>query len=425
MRRLLRRKKVSMINVVLERCAGIDVGKRLVVVCLMVGQASEAPRLEKRKFGVTTDALEQLRVWLEQEQVTHVVVESTGSYWKPIFNVLERSFTVVLANPVHVKNLRGHKTDMKDSEWLAHLLRHGLIRASFIPPVPIRELRSLTRQRRDLVAGGARERNRVQRLLEEANIKLGNVLSDLFGVSGQKMLEALVEGQASPAEIADLAVSRARKKIPELRQAIEGHRLTPSLRFLISQNLRHMEFIENEITALDEQIGMMLQTFTPEMKILETIPGIDTVSAATILAEIGADMKQFPTAAHLASWAGLCPGNNESAGITKSASTRRGNRTLCAMINQCAWAAAHTTNTVFQIRYQHLVPKRGNKRALVAVAHQLLVVIHTLLSRGIVYQDDGWTPKLSRRHYTRRARYHLHCLRRLRERICITEQTQI
>ena len=411
-----------MINVVLERCAGIDVGKRFVVVCLMAGPASETPRVEKRKFGVTVEALEHLRVWLEQEQVTHVVVESTGSYWKPIFNVLENSFTVVLANPVHVKNLRGHKTDMKDSQWLAHLLRHGLIRASFIPPAPIRELRSLTRQRRDLIVAGARERNRVQRLLEEANIKLGNVLSDLFGVSGQRMLEALVEGKASPAEIADLAVSTARKKMPELRQAIEGHRLTPALRFLISQNLRHMEFIESEIAALDEQIGIVLQTLTPEIKILESLPGIDTVSAATILGEIGTDMKQFPTAAHLASWAGLCPGNNESAGIAKSSRTRRGNRTLRAMISQCAWAAAHTNGTVFQSRYQHLVPKCGNKRAVIAVAHQLLVLIHTLLSRAIPYQDDGWKPKLSRRHYTRRARYHIHCLRRLRERISASSE---
>ena len=348
-----------MINVILERCAGIDVGKKFVVVCLMVGQAAETPRVEKRKYGVTVDALEDLRAWLEQEQVTHVVLESTGSYWKPIFNVLEKSFSVVLANPVHVKNLRGHKTDMKDGEWLAHLLRHGLIRASFIPPPPIRELRSLTRQRRDWIASGARERNRVQRLLEEANIKLGNVLSDLFGVSGQRMLEALVDGKASPAEIADLAIGKARQKIPELRQAIEGHRLTPTLRFLVAQNLRHMEFIESEIAILDEQIGVMLQPLTPEMKLLESIPGIDTVSAATILGEIGTDMKQFPTAAHLASWAGLCPGNNESAGIAKSSRTRRGNHTLRAIINQCAWAAAHTKNTAFQTRYQHLVPKRG------------------------------------------------------------------
>jgi len=410
-----------MINVILERCAGIDVGKKFVVVCLMVGQAAETPRVEKRKYGVTVDALEDLRAWLEQEQVTHVVLESTGSYWKPIFNVLEKSFPVVLANPVHVKNLRGHKTDMKDSEWLAHLLRHGLIRASFIPPPQIRELRSLTRQRRDWIAGGARERNRVQRLLEEANIKLGNVLSDLFGVSGQRMLEALVDGKASPAEIADLAIGKARQKIPELRQAIEGHRLTPTLRFLIGQNLRHMEFIESEIAILDEQIGVMLQPLTPEMKLLESIPGIDTVSAATILGEIGTDMKQFPTAAHLASWAGLCPGNNESAGIAKSSRTRRGNHTLRAIINQCAWAAAHTKNTVFQTRYQHLVPKRGNKRAVIAVAHHLLVVIHTLLSRATPYHDDGWTPKLRRRLYTRRARYHIHCLRRLRERISATE----
>jgi transposase len=320
------------------------------VACLMTGSASETPRVEQRKFGVTVDALESLREWLEQERVTHVVLESTGSYWKPVFNILEKSLTVVLANPVHVKNLRGHKTDMKDSQWLAHLLRHGLVRASFIPPVHIRELRSLTRQRRDLVAAGARERNRVQRLLEEANIKLGNVLTDVFGVSGQRMLEALVEGKATPAEIADLAVSKARKKIPELRQALEGHRLTTTLRFLIAQNIRHMEFIETEIAVLDEQIGTIVQPLAAEMKVMESIPGVDTIAAATILAEIGTDMKQFPTAAHLASWAGVCPGNNESAGTIKSCHTRRGNTTLRAVINQCAWAAAHSKNTAFQSR---------------------------------------------------------------------------
>jgi transposase len=404
------------INVVLERCAGIDIGKRFVVACLMVGSASETPRVEQRKFGVTVDALESLREWLEQERVTHVVLESTGSYWKPVFNILEKSLTVVLANPVHVKNLRGHKTDMKDSQWLAHLLRHGLIRASFIPPVHIRELRSLTRQRRDLVAAGARERNRVQRLLEEANIKLGNVLTDVFGVSGQRMLDALVEGKATPAEIADLAVSKARKKIPELRQALEGHRLTATLRFLIAQNVRHMEFIETEIAELDEQIGAMLQPLAAEMRVMESIPGVDTIAAATILAEIGTDMKQFPTAAHLASWAGLCPGNNESAGIIKSCHTRRGNIGLRAVINQCAWAAAHSKNTAFQSRYQSLLPRCGRKRAVVALGHRLLVTIHTLLSRGTPYTDDGWERSVTRRHYTRRTLYHIRCLRRLRER---------
>lgn len=395
-----------MIEVVLERCAGIDVGKRYVVVCLMTGAASESPRIEKRQYDATVNELERLREWLEQEHCTHVVVESTGSYWKPVFNVLEKSLTVVLANPVHVRNLRGHKTDRKDSEWLAHLLRHGMIRPSFIPPAEIRNLRSLTRQRRDLIVAGARERNRVQRLLEEANIKLGNVLSDVFGVSGQRMLEALLEGKAEASEVAQLAVAGARRKIPALQTALEGHRLTDTLRFLIAQNIRHMEFLEQEIAALDEQIAETVKPFARQLQLLQTLPGVDRITATTVLGEIGADMNRFPTAAHLASWAGLCPGNHESAGTQKSGRIRRGNATLRATLNQCAWAAAHTKGTRLKFRYEHLVPKRGKRRAIVAISHQLLVLIHMLLSQNIPYDDPGWKPNLSPRHRTRRASYH-------------------
>lgn len=402
-----------MIEVVLERCAGIDVGKRYVVVCLMTGAASESPRIEKRQYDATVNELERLREWLEQEHCTHVVVESTGSYWKPVFNVLEKSLTVVLANPVHVRNLRGHKTDRKDSEWLAHLLRHGMIRPSFIPPAEIRNLRSLTRQRRDLIVAGARERNRVQRLLEEANIKLGNVLSDVFGVSGQRMLEALLEGKAEASEVAQLAVAGARRKIPALQTALEGHRLTDTLRFLIAQNIRHMEFLEQEIAALDEQIAETVKPFARQLQLLQTLPGVDRITATTVLGEIGADMNRFPTAAHLASWAGLCPGNHESAGTQKSGRIRRGNATLRATLNQCAWAAAHTKGTRLKFRYEHLVPKRGKRRAIVAISHQLLVLIHMLLSQNIPYDDPGWKPNLSPRHRTRRASYHLRCLHRL------------
>jgi transposase len=402
-----------MIEVVLERCAGIDVGKRYVVVCLMTGAASESPRIEKRQYDATVTELERLREWLEQEQCTHVVVESTGSYWKPVFNVLEKSLTVVLANPVHVRNLRGHKTDRKDSQWLAHLLRHGMIRPSFIPPPEIRNLRSLTRQRRDLIAAGARERNRVQRLLEEANIKLGNVLSDVFGVSGQRMLEALLEGKADASEMAQLAVAGARRKMPALQAALEGHRLTDTLRFLIAQNIRHMEFLEQEIAALDEQIAETVKPWARQLELLQTLPGVDRITAATVLGEIGADMNRFPTAAHLASWAGLCPGNHESAGTQKSGRIRRGNATLRATLNQCAWAAAHTKGTRLKFRYEHLVPKRGKRRAIVAISHQLLTLMHMLLSQNIPYDDPGWKPTLSAQHRTRRASYHLRCLRRL------------
>jgi transposase len=413
-----------MIEVVLERCAGIDVGKRYVVACLLTGSSTESPRVEKRQYEATVGELERLRQWLVEERCTHVVVESTGSYWKPVFNVLEASVTVVLANPVHVRNLRGHKTDRKDSEWLAHLLRHGLIRPSFIPPPAIRELRSLTRQRRDLIAAGARERNRVQKLLEEGNVKLGNVLSDVFGVSGQRMLEALLEGKASAAEIAELAQRKARQKIPQLQAALEGHRLTPTLRFLIAQDLRHMEFLELEIAALDDQIADKLKPYSRQMELLESLPGIDRVTAAAVLAEIGVDMSRFPTAAHLASWAGLCPGNRESAGVQKSGRIRKGNATLRATLNQCAWAAAHTRGTQLKARYEHLLPKRGKRRAIVAISHQMLILIHFMLTEDVHYSDPGWKPKLTHHYLARRAYYHVRCLRRLAARLPPTDNLQ-
>jgi transposase len=401
-----------MIGAILERCAGIDVGKKFCVVCVMTGAAHEEPQTETRQYGTTPGQLEGLRQWLLEKGCTHVVMESTGSYWKPIFNVLEGSLEVVLANARHVKNMPGRKTDRSDAYWLAHLLRHGLIAASFIPPREIRDLRDLTRRRRKLMAAGAQERNRVQKELESANVKLGSVLSDLFGVSGQRMLEALLEDRLGAQEIAQFAQRRLKKKIPEIIAALEGHRLREHHRFMIRQSLEHMAFLEEQVQVLDEQILEKLKPYQREMELLETVPGVKTVAAASILAETGPDMRQFRDGHHLASWAGVCPGNNESAGKHKSSHIRRGNRFLLATLAEAAWAASRTNGSAFQARFHRLVPRRGKKRALVGVAHSLLLVVHAMLRNGVPYQELD-SPYLSERRRQAQVHYHMRCLKRL------------
>jgi transposase len=265
-------------------------------------------------------------------------MESTGDYWKPIFNILERRMTIVLANPAHVKNLLGRKTDVKDCQWLAHLLRHGLVRNSFIPPRAIRELRDLTRRRRQLLAAGTAERNRVQKVLEDANSKLASVLSDLFGVLGRAMLEALLSGNPDPEQIANFARCRLKQRIPAIKAAVEQHQLRDHHRFLLRQSIAHLGFLEQQILDLDRQIMETLRPYQQKFDLLQTIPGIRWESAATLIAEIGPDMSQFPTPDHLAAWAGVCPGSNESAGKRKSAHARKGNRWLRGVLTQSAWA---------------------------------------------------------------------------------------
>jgi transposase len=304
-----------MIPAVIERCAGIDVGKKFVVVCAMTGPANGDARAETRRFGTTRPEVETLRKWLQAEGCTHVVMESTGVYWKPILNVLEDdpqySLKVLLANPQQVKAVTGHKTDPHDARWLAHLLRHGMIRPSFIPPRAIRDLRDFTRRRKQMIGAAAEERNRVQKILEDANVKIGDVLSDVFGLSGQLMLEALVNGlagnaQPSACDIAQLARGHARKKLDALTAALEGHQMRTSHRALIRHAMQHMAFLAEQIEALDQDIAGLIQeaNLGGAYGLLQTIPGIRAQAAATILAESGPDMKQFPTAANFSSWSG-------------------------------------------------------------------------------------------------------------------------
>jgi len=405
-----------MISAAIERCAGIDVGKKFLSVCVMVGPLKGEPQVEIRKFGTIRAELQALRDWLKQQEVTHVVMESTGSYWKPVFNVLEDAVKVYLANPQEVKNRKGHKTDNKDGWWLAHLLRHAMIHPSFIPPRAIRELRDLTRRRKRLLGAGTSERNRVQKVLEDANVKLGNVLTDLFGVSGQLMLEALLQGQANPEEIAQFAKRRAKKKIPEIIAALEGHQMSDHHRRMIRYSVDHMRFLEEQIEQLDQDIAMQIREahLEPQWQLVQSVPGVQETSAAAILAETGGDMNQFPSEKHISSWAGICPGNNRSAGKNRSSHTTGGNRWLRGTLTECAWAASAKKNCFIKEKFWRITAKSGGKKspAVVAIAHTLLILVYQALLTGQGYQDKQ-APVLNQRQKERMIRHHIRRLGKL------------
>lgn len=405
-----------MIAAAVERCAGIDVGKQVLAVTVMIGPLEGEPRVEQRKYGTNVRDLEQLRDWLGEQQVTHCVMESTGSYWKPVYNVLEGSVSVYLANGQEVKNRKGHKTDNKDGWWLAHLLRHGMIRPSFIPPRAIRELRDLTRRRKQLLGNGTAEKNRVQKVFEDANVKLGNVLADVFGCSGQLMLEALLEGKKSAPEIAALAQRRAKKKIGEITASLEGCQMNDHHRRMIRYSLEHMQFIEAQIEKLDQDIAAQIRRagLEKDWELLQSLPGVQQASAANILAETGADMSQFPSPGNLASWAGVCPGNNESAGKQRHAHTTRGNPWLRSSLTECAWAAAAKKDCFLKEEFRRITASHGGKKApaVVAVGHTLLRLVHNVLSSKQPYQERG-KPEPSPCQKERLIRHHIRRLGKL------------
>jgi transposase len=315
-------------------------------------------------------------------------MEATGVYWKPIYNLLEDRFTLLLVNARHVKHVPGRKTDVKDCQWLAQLLQAGLLQPSFIPARPQREFRELTRLRSQLVAEKARVANRLQQVLEDANIKLSSVATDILGASGRDMLRSLIAGERNPEKLADLARRQLRSKIPELRRALEG-KVTEHHRFLLGQLLAHVEHLEGQIEALSRRIEELSGPFAPAREALVSLPGFEQRAAENVLAEIGADMSVFPSEHHLSSWAGVCPGNNESAGKRKSGKTTKGNRWLRNALVQAAWAATRKKDSYFQAQYRRLAARRGKKRAILAVAHSLLTVIYHLLKNGSTYQELG------------------------------------
>jgi transposase len=408
-------------DIVYTYCAGMDVHKKTIVVCCMTPDAAGSKQIETRTFGTMTQDLLALSDWLTNKQITHVAMESTGELWKPVHNILEGSFTVLLVNAQHIKNVPGRKTDVQDAEWIADLLRHGLVRGSFVPPLPQRDLRDLTRQRTLLVRERADVVNRLHKVLEWANIKLTSVATDVMGVSGRAMLEAIVAGQADPAALAELAKGRLRNKQKELVRALEG-RTREHHRFLIAQHLIHIEFLDEQIALFDATITQQVAAQSEQSEqaaqppaplaltgaqmeeprtetgplswdravvLLDTIPGVGLKTAQKLLAEIGADMSRFPTEAHLASWAKLCPGNNESAGKRHSGRTGKGNTWLRGALTEAAWAAVKVKDCYLAAIYHRLVGRRGPKKAIIAVAHHILIASYYMLKRDEPYQDHG------------------------------------
>lgn len=366
-----------------ERCCGLDVHKKTVVACAITPNGREL-----RTFSTMTEGLLTLAEWLEERQVTHVAMESTGIYWRAPYNLLEDSFTVLVVNAQHIKAVPGRKTDVKDAEWIADLLRHGLVRGSFIPDRPHRELRDLVRYRRSLIHERTTLTNRIQKVLEAANIKLASVASSVVGKSGRAMLEAMVQGTDDPRVLAALAKGSLQKKQAALESALQGL-IGTHQRFMLASLLRRLDSLDQEISRVDEEVESRMRPFDEAIKRIDEIPGIALRSAQEILAEIGVDMSRFGSAAQLASWAKLCPGNNESAGKRKNGRSGHGNQWLRSALIEAAWAAARTRRSYFSALYHRIAARRGAQRAVVAVAHAMLIVIFHMLTRQTPYQDLG------------------------------------
>jgi transposase len=384
-------------------CCGLDVHQATVVACLVRQGTDGQRRKEIRSFETTTHGLHELRDWLVGAGCTHVAMEGTGVYWKPVYNALEDGFTLVLANARHIKAVPGRKTDVSDAEWIADLLQHGLIRPSFVPPREQRELRDLTRTRTTLVDERSAVVQRLQAVLEDANLKLAGVATDLMGVSGRAMLAALLAGTTDPATLADLAQGKLRKKRAALEQALTG-RVTNHHRFLLATHLAHIDFLDEQIDQLSREIEVRLRPFDDVLERLDAIPGVGRTTAEVLAAEIGLDMTPFPSAGHLASWAGMCPGQYESAGKRKGGKTRKGSIWLRRALIEAACGAARKKDCAFATQYRRLVVRRGKKKALVAVGHALLRTVYALLAHGELYEERPPLPLDERRRARLRQR---------------------
>jgi transposase len=389
-------------EVVHARCCGIDVHQASLAVCVSIKEEGRSEKF-KLRCGTTTAGLLRLVDWLHGHGVTHVAMEATGVYWKPVGHVLEGQFELLLANPMQVKALRGRKSDLRDGERIADFLQHGLLQGSFVPPPPIQQLRDLTRSRTTLIQEQVRISSRILKVLEDANLKLKTVMSDVMGVSGREMLRAIIHGQADPAELAELAKGRLRGKIPLLQQAAQGS-VNEHHRFLLEQWVGIWDELQARIAKFDERIEEQMRPFEAAAKAWRSLPGIERRTAQTVVAEMGADMHQFPDAAHAASWAALCPGEQESAGKRQSGQTRKGNVWLKRALTQAAWGASVSKGSYFKALYHRLAARKGKKRAIVAVAHALLVTGYLVVATGKEYKDLGadYFDRLDRERLTKR-----------------------
>lgn len=391
----------------IPRCAGLDVHKESVETSVRRMEPMGRVHEETRHWGTMTRDLLAMADWMAAQGVTHVAMESTGVFWKSIYNILESRFTVLLVNARHLKQVPGRKSDIRDCQWIAQLLQHGLLKGSFIPPRAQRELRDLTRHRTQLGEEKTRTVNRLHKVLEDANIKLASVATDILGVSGRAMLERLIKGEDDPVKLANFAQGQLRGKIPELEKALQGH-VTEHHRFMLALLWKQLAQQEELIVELDRRIEEQTRPFAGEIERLDAVPGADRRVAEIVLAEVGADMKPFPSHQHLASWAGMCPGNEESAGKRRRRRITPGNRWLKRTLVQAAWAASHTKNTYLASQYRRLAGKRGRKRALVAVGHSILVVVYHMLKAGSSYADlgvdffDRLEPERLTRYYVKR-----------------------
>lgn len=403
-------------QVLYPRCAGLDVHKDSVVA--RVRCVSEPPHDEVRSFTTTTSALLELNDWLTEQAVTHVAMEATGVYWKPVWHLLEGHFELVLANAQHIRNVPGRKTDVNDATWIADLLAHGLIRSSFVPPVPIQELRDLTRTRKQLVREISQHSQRIQKVLEDANLKLGSVLSDVLGQSGRAILEALIGGETDPQKLAELARGTARKKRAELVEALHG-RIRDHHRRLLKVHLELVAALELALAEIDAAVGKTLAPIHNSARLLTTLPGVSDLTAQVMVAEIGVDMARFPTAAHLISWTGLCPRSDESAGKRRSTRVRKGASWLKTALVTAAWAAVRVKDSYLQAQFHRLRSRRGAKKAILAVAASMLTAAYHMLKNGVEYRDLGAD------HFSRRDRSKaiLRLVRRLNDLGCQVQLT--
>src|SRR3982750_2507937 len=400
------------IPAVLERCAGIDIGKRELAVAVITGPADQDGEIQTRTFGTTVPALEELRAWLLQEGCTSVAMESTGAYWIPVKNILEASLKIVLVCAKKHRPPRGEKTDFRDAQKLSQLQQHDLMKGSFLAPRAVIELRDLTRRRKKLLARLSAEKNRIQKVLEAANVKIGSILSDVFGVSGQAMVSALMADTPISAEqIAGLSKRRLRQRIPELTEALQGHQLNDHHRWLIAQSVEHAVLLDRQMEELEARIEERLQPYREQYELLQTIPGVKEMTAATILAEIGPDMSPFETAKHLCSWAGISPGNNQSAGKSKHSRIKKGSKFLLSALVEAAWAAARKRDSLFQRKFHRWMGTLGEAKTNVAMARSLLEVAYVLLKEKRRYQE----PDPQQMHEREKAKLVRHHAKRLRQ----------